>query len=123
MTNLEKRMQDFCTSRVARPAETESQRHTFRIEHEQNPMACLVDLFPGGFEVEFMDADVAKVCVHDDFTAPAELISAIADEDGDVPPVIYWAWVDFGAICVCWEWIEPIREAVPSDYECVEAVA
>ena len=114
--SLDKKMKtSICTSRVARPAEDESQRYTFRVEHEQNPMACLLDLFPGGFEVEFWEGYLAKVCVHDDFTATDELIYAIADEDGEIPPAIYWAWVDFAAVCVCWEWIEPLREAVPSD--------
>jgi len=107
-------MKNTCTNRLAQPAQSDSpQRYTFCAEHNANPMACLVDLFHGGFEIEPWDADLARVKVHPDFTPTTELISAMSVLDGDVPPGIFCAWANHGAICVCWHWID----AIEADYD------
>lgn len=38
-------------------------RWTLRPEYEQNPLACLLDYFPGGFQVRYYSQDLAQVVV------------------------------------------------------------
>ncbi|NEQ45653.1 MAG: hypothetical protein F6K00_19750 [Leptolyngbya sp. SIOISBB] len=114
-------MQNLCTSRVAQPCETDSPpRYTFREAHEENPMAELVELFPGGFAVEFWNTEFARVLVHPDFVMTDSLLTAISDQGGDVPPAVFWAWNDHGAICVAWHWLELVTDC---EYDAVEEVA
>lgn len=114
-------MQNQCTSRVAQPCGDETPaRYTFRAVHEQNPMAELLELFPAGFQVDFWDTDFARVLVHPDFVVTDNLLAAISDQGGDVPPAIFWAWNDHGAICVAWHWLERVTDC---EYDAVEGVA
>ena len=108
------KMKEIYTNKLAQPSETQAQRWTFKSERKQTPMACLLDYFPGGFRTRQYSIELVEVLGFE--VVPGDVIAATSDPD-NTPCRIFWAYVDFGAVCVPVDWLEPIREQTSGDFE------
>lgn len=105
----EMRLPDYTENHQGR---NNSQRFTFAEKHEQQPLACLLDYFPGGLlitDVLIRNNDLLRVVGLPADLSPEEVgeIEA-AVFDFDAPASVRLVYQESSLVCVPDEWIEPL---------------